>query len=154
MKSWIKRIVVIGAILLFAAACTPQELKAFYEEHGIDTSQMSDADLTAQAAAITDFQNHQAVLHQYDYALSDDSLARLRFCESTDNYGAIGGGGTYRGAYQFSQQTWNGVANSAFGGDYSGWDPATAPSYVQDAFTRALYLQRGRAPWPVCGSRL
>jgi len=51
MKSWIKRIVVIGAILLFAAACTPQELKAFYEEHGIDTSQMSDADLTAQAAA-------------------------------------------------------------------------------------------------------
>ena len=154
MKSWIKRIIVIGAILLFAAACTPQELKAFYEEHGVDTSQMTDADLTAQAAAITDYQNHQAVLHQYDYALSDDSLARLRFCESTDNYAAIGGGGAYRGAYQFSQQTWNGVATSAFAGDYSGSDPAAAPPYVQDAFTRALFLQRGRAPWPVCGARL
>ena len=150
MKSWIKRIVVIGAILLFAAACTPQELKAFYAEHGIDTSQMSEADLTAQAAAVTDHMN----LHQYDYALSDESMARLRFCESTNNYGAIGGGGTYRGAYQFSQQTWNGVADSAFGGAYKGLDPANAPAPVQDAFTRALFLQRGRAPWPVCGARL
>lgn len=154
MKSWIKRIIVIGAIVLFAAACTPQELKAFYESQGVDTSQMSEADLASQAAAITDFQNRQATMSQYDYALSDDALGRLRSCEATGNYGAVSPGGAYRGAYQFSQQTWNGVAASAFGGDYSGWDPAGAPAHVQDAFARALYLQRGRAPWPVCGARI
>jgi Transglycosylase-like domain len=154
MTSWIKRILVIAAIFLFAAACTPQELKAFYDQNGIDTSHMSEADLTAQAAAITDYMNHQMQLHQYDSALSDDALARLRQCESTNNYGAVSASGTFRGAYQFSQQTWNGVANSAFGGQYSGWDPAGVPAYVQDSFARALYAQRGRAPWPVCGSRI
>ena len=94
-------------------------------EHGVDTSH-AEADLAAQAAAITDYHNTQADLHQFDYALSDDALGRLRFCESTNNYGAIGGGGAYRGAYQFSRQTWDGVANSAFPA-YAGVDPATAP---------------------------
>ena len=154
MSSWIKRIVVIAMIALLAAACTPQELKAWYDQHGIDTSHMTEADLATQAAAVTDYMNHQIVLHQYDYALPDASLARLRQCEATGNYGAVSPGGAYRGAYQFSQQTWNGVAASAFAGDYSGWDPATSPDYVQDAFARALFLQRGRAPWPVCGAGL
>ena len=154
MKPLIKRIVVIAAILLFAAACTPQELKAFYDQNGVDYSHMSEADLAAQASAITDYVNNQGPLHQYDYAVSDASLARLRHCEATDNYAAVGGGGLYRGAYQFSRQTWNGVAASAFNGNFSGVDPAGAPSVVQDAFARALFLQRGRAPWPVCGARL
>jgi hypothetical protein len=154
MISWIKRIVVIAVIAFLAAACTPQELKAWYSDHGIDASHMTDAELTAQASAVTDYLNHQLALHQYDYAVSDASLARLRQCEATGNYGAVSAGGAYRGAYQFSQQTWNGVADSAFAGDYSGWDPATSPDYVQDSFARALFLQRGRAPWPVCGAHL
>jgi len=46
--------------------------------------------------------------------LTDDELLRLRMCESTDNYQAVSPSGTYRGAYQFDQPTWNGVAERHF----------------------------------------
>jgi hypothetical protein len=83
---------------------------------------------------------------------SDAVLAHLRLCESGGNYGAVGGGGSYRGAYQFSQQTWNRVA-SGFLPAYVGVDPAAAPQYIQDAMARVLWNSGGSSQWPVCGSR-
>jgi hypothetical protein len=150
MKSWIARIIAIGAIALLASACSPQQLKSYYQSIGVT---LTDAQATDQATAINKFASEQAALHRFDYALPDDALVRLRTCESGGNYGAISSTGSYRGAYQFSRSTWNAVAAANFP-SYNGLDPAAAAPDVQDAFTRALYLELGRSPWPVCGQRI
>ena len=150
MKSWITRLLAIGAIALLASACSPQDVKSYYQGLGIT---ISDADAAQTAANANQFAAEQQQLHRFDYAMSDAALLRLRTCESGGNYGAVSSTKTYRGAYQFSRQTWNGVASANFP-QYYGMDRAGAPADVQDAFTRALYIQRGRAPWPVCGQRI
>jgi len=75
-----------------------------------------------------------------------DGWAKLRFCESSDDYSAISPSGEYRGAYQFDIETWQSVGGSG--------DPAAAPPSEQDARARALYALRGHEPWPVCGAYL
>jgi len=72
-----------------------------------------------------------------------DSLAAIRACESSDNYGAVSANGRYRGAYQFDQQTWQSVGGSG--------DPAAASPAEQDARAARLWSQRGSNPWPNCG---
>lgn len=88
----------------------------------------------------------------YNDVLQSDALHRLRVCESGDNYSAVNPSGTYRGAYQFDQRTWNGVAERHFSW-LVGIDPAAAAPWWQDAMARALWSERGRQPWPVCGLR-
>ena len=114
--------------LLFAAACTPEEV-AFYLE----------------------------VTEHVNDVLSIDELKRLRDCESTDNYTATSlftnPRGLYRGAYQFVQHTWDGVAERHFPW-LVGKDPIEVEPWWQDAMTRALWSERGRQPWPVCGLRV
>lgn len=73
------------------------------------------------------------------------AFAALRQCESGGNY-ANKNNPLYRGAYQFSYQTW---ANN--GGYY---DPADAPPALQDAAALALYERRGWQPWPACSRKL
>jgi hypothetical protein len=70
-------------------------------------------------------------------------LEAIASCESGGDPSAIGGGGLYRGKYQFDMQTWQSVGGTG--------DPAAAPEAEQDARAAALYAQRGTAPWPVCG---
>ena len=77
----------------------------------------------------------------------------LRFCESTHNYGAISPSGLYRGAYQFSQQTWDWVAGIHFE-FLVGLDPAEAPPGWQDVMAYTLFAMRGWDQWPVCGTNL
>lgn len=79
-------------------------------------------------------------------AAPDDAWARLRFCESSDDYGAISRSGRYRGAYQFDLPTWESVGGTG--------DPALATPAEQDARARELYARRGSAPWPICGRYL
>lgn len=86
-------------------------------------------------------------------ALDYEQLNRLRMCESTDNYRAISWSGLYRGGYQFDYRTWNDVASRHFPW-LVGIDPAEAEPYWQDAMARALFSERGRQPWPVCGRRI
>ena len=85
--------------------------------------------------------------------LTGEELLRLRMCESTDNYRAVSPSGKYRGAYQFDQPTWDGVAERHFPW-LAGLDPVDAEPWWQDAMTRALWSERGRQPWPVCGKRV
>lgn len=73
------------------------------------------------------------------------AMARLRQCESGGNY-ANKNNSLYRGAYQFSYETW---ANN---GGYR--DPADAPPSLQDAAAAALYQRRGWQPWPACSASL
>jgi hypothetical protein len=71
------------------------------------------------------------------------TLQAIAACESGGNPSAIGGGGAFRGKYQFTRETW-----AAMGG--SG-DPAVAPEYVQDRLAAKLYATSGAGQWPVCG---
>ena len=90
------------------------------------------------------------VTSPYREVISDDQLARLRTCESSDNYAAVSANGRYRGAYQFSQRTWDRVARAHFPW-LAGVDPATVEFYWQDSMARALWSESGSSPWPHCG---
>lgn len=84
---------------------------------------------------------------------SEAQWAALRACESSGNYGAVSSTGAYRGAYQFSQQTWDSIA-SRHHPWLVGVDPAAAAPADQDAQARALYAASGPGQWPHCGRHL
>jgi hypothetical protein len=71
------------------------------------------------------------------------TLQAIAACESGGNPSAIGGGGTFRGKYQFDQATWQSIGGTG--------DPASAPVAEQDRLAAKLYAERGSSPWPVCG---
>jgi hypothetical protein len=71
------------------------------------------------------------------------TLERIAACESHGNPRAIGGGGAFRGKYQFTYGTWSSVGGRG--------DPVAASEAEQD-YRAALLLKRaGSSPWPVCG---
>ena len=71
------------------------------------------------------------------------SLQAIAQCESGGDPSAVGGGGAYRGKYQFDRQTWSSVGGSG--------DPAAASEGEQDSRAQTLLRQRGTSPWPTCG---
>jgi Transglycosylase-like domain len=71
------------------------------------------------------------------------ALRSIAACESGGDPRAVGGGGTFRGKYQFDLGTWRAVGGTG--------DPAAAPEAEQDRRAAMLYARRGSAPWPVCG---
>lgn len=77
----------------------------------------------------------------------------VRKCESTHNYRAISPSGLYRGAYQFSQQTWDWVAG-IHQPHLVGIDPIDAEPAWQDVMAYTLYAMRGWDQWPICGKNL
>ena len=74
---------------------------------------------------------------------TSETLRRIAQCESGGNPRAIGGGGRYRGKYQFTRETW-----CAFGGR---GDPARAPEAEQDRVAARVLARRGPGAWPRCG---
>jgi Transglycosylase-like domain len=71
------------------------------------------------------------------------ALEAIAACESHGNPRAIGGGGAFRGKYQFDTGTWASVGGKG--------DPAAAPEAEQDRRAAMLYARAGSSPWPVCG---
>jgi hypothetical protein len=69
-------------------------------------------------------------------------LQAIAQCESGGDPTAIGGGGLYRGKYQFSVATWRAVGGRG--------DPAAAPEAEQDRRAIVLYNTSGPGQWPVC----
>jgi hypothetical protein len=78
-------------------------------------------------------------------AVSPDTWAQLRMCESSGRYSVNTGNGYY-GAYQFDLRTWHGLG-------YPGL-PSDASPAVQDEAAQKLYQQRGWQPWPACSAKL
>ncbi len=124
-------VALVGAFLL--ASCTPEEQALFVAAHN-----------ARQAELAAD---------KFAGAVSADGLARLRACESGGRYNAVSSTGAYRGAYQFSRQTWNAVAGRHYP-HLRGVDPAAAAPADQDRMARALWATAGRGQWPVCGRRV
>jgi len=66
-------------------------------------------------------------------------------CESGGDPKAIGGGGAYRGAFQFLRSSWKNAPKSP------GGDPIVHSYKTQAVVAIALKKQMGTSPWPVCG---
>jgi hypothetical protein len=151
------RLVLATAALAVLAACSPTQMREWYDSQGIDHSQMSEQQVADAAAVATwwwgEVFKENAELARWDWVLTPEQLYRLRMCESTDNYQAVSSTGLYRGAYQFHQGTWDSVARQHLP-RYVGIDPAMAQPKVQDAMTRALWSMTGPRSWPVCGYRV
>ncbi|RBY95110.1 transglycosylase [Blastococcus sp. TF02-8] len=71
--------------------------------------------------------------------------AALAKCESGGRPNAVSASGKYRGMYQFSQSTWNGVGGTG--------DPAAASVEEQTYRAQLLYQRSGAGQWG-CGSHL
>jgi len=127
-------LLLVGFGALTLMACTPEEQvlwDLFVEKHESELQII--ADRTAGGP-------------------SDAQLARLRNCESHGIYTAVSSSGRYRGAYQFSQSTWNSTAGG-FLDAYVSIDPAKAAPHIQDAMARLLWKHSGTSPWPHCGPK-
>src|SRR3954447_9611844 len=70
---------------------------------------------------------------------------RVGECESGNNPRAIGGGGTYRGAFMFTRDAWKIPAKSP------GGDPIRYTWKTQAVVAVLLKHKMGTKPWPVCG---
>jgi hypothetical protein len=70
-------------------------------------------------------------------------LRSIAWCESKNNPHAIGGGGAYRGMYQFSFTTWAVVGGHG--------DPVSASRWEQTWRAWLLLSRHGAGHWPVCG---
>jgi hypothetical protein len=66
-------------------------------------------------------------------------------CESGGDPDAIGGGGRYRGAFQFMRSTWKSSPKSP------GGDPIAYPYKTQAVVAVMLKRRDGAGHWPVCG---
>lgn len=66
-------------------------------------------------------------------------------CESGGDPNAIGGGGAYRGAFQFMRSTWRHSPKTP------GGDPIDYAWKTQAVVAVALKKRDGRGHWPVCG---
>ncbi len=71
-------------------------------------------------------------------------LERIAWCESRGNPRSIGGGGKFRGKYQFMQSTWEAMGGSG--------DPAAASEAEQDYRAALLFVKWGPGQWPVCAA--
>jgi soluble lytic murein transglycosylase-like protein len=89
----------------------------------------------------------RATIHRFKVRRIPDwgrsHLSSIAWCESRNNPRAIGGGGAYRGLYQFSFSTWRVVGGSG--------DPAAAPRSEQTWRAWVLLKNHGSGHWPVCG---
>jgi len=70
-------------------------------------------------------------------------LEAIAACESGGNPRAVGGGGAFRGKYQFTYASWTAVGGHG--------DPAAAPEAEQDRRAALLLARSGTANWPICG---
>jgi opacity protein-like surface antigen len=70
---------------------------------------------------------------------------RVGECESGNNPRAIGGGGTYRGAFMFTRDAWK-IPRKSPGGD-----PIRYTWKTQAVVAVLLKHKMGTKPWPVCG---
>ena len=70
-------------------------------------------------------------------------LRSIAWCESKNDPRAIGGGGAYRGMYQFSFSTWSVVGGSG--------DPVAASRWEQTWRAWLLLSRHGSGHWPICG---
>ena len=148
-----RKLFVVPLLLFFAI------VPAAFAATGVPTIDVSDSfDQTADGArsevfgeARTGRRQAEALVRSRERRAAADpapavppQLQAIASCESGSNPRAISSNGTYRGKYQFSTATWQGVGGQG--------DPAAASEAEQDKRAAMLYARSGPGQWPVCGS--
>ena len=75
------------------------------------------------------------------------ACTRAHESDTSGGYGAVSSGGSYRGAYQFEQGTFDAAVAGAGYGEYAGLPADQVPPQVQDAAAAHLYSVSGNNPW-------
>jgi hypothetical protein len=102
---------------------------------------------TATAAAVTTDSGTVLQVQVLSDPVLPPFLDCVRQAESGGNYGAVSPGGTYMGAFQFSQATWNQAARLAGLPGLVGVPPNKASRAEQDTLALAMYSADGEQPW-------
>jgi hypothetical protein len=118
---------------------TQVAVKEFQRRHGL----MVDGVVGPQTKAALGLAPAQTSAPASTGSAASGSLQAIAQCESGGNPQAVGGGGQFRGKYQFTRETWAAVGGSG--------DPAAAPEAEQDRRAATLYQRSGASNWPVCG---
>jgi peptidoglycan hydrolase-like protein with peptidoglycan-binding domain len=126
---------------------TRRALKRFQKRHGLKADGIA-GPATLQALGLAGAPKSSSLAATQPVNPDDVAavLAKIADCESGGNPTAVSASGTYRGKYQFSQETWESLGGTG--------DPAEADENVQDMYAAGLYQQRGLAPWPACSAQV
>jgi hypothetical protein len=142
-----RRAIVACACAAGAVVAAPQADSRPVEKIGLAEAPAGDRAAAANAAATTAERaraaRYKRKVRSRVPAWGKRYLRNLAWCESRNNPRAIGGGGMYRGLYQFSARTWYAVGGRG--------DPAAAPRHEQTWRAWLLLSRHGSGHWPVCG---
>jgi hypothetical protein len=131
------------ALTTLAAPATALAAKPFHD-HDLTPSPGLDKALFAHQHAQKARDRAERRAARNDAVAIPSHLAAIAACESGGNPQAIGGGGQYRGLFQFDLATWQAVGGQG--------DPAAASVAEQVKRAEILYAQAGPGQWPVCGA--
>lgn len=134
----------------------PSPLAALYDQSGLQAAALRAYGDAVNVAVYLD------ALHQAEVAASFSSSGRggtrcgddfecFKACtlehESGGVYEAVSRGGTYRGAWQFDQRTWDSNAEASGRPDLVGVSPDLASVEDQDLVAHDTWVRRGNQPW-------
>jgi len=110
------------------------------------------ADAAADAAAAAGgYRGSSAQSANYGSCFGDVdcflACTRAHESDTSGGYSAVSSGGSYRGAYQFQQSTWDAAVAGAGFDQYAGVPADETPAEVQDAAATHLYSVSGTNPW-------
>jgi hypothetical protein len=141
------RKLLVGACV--AAVAAPAAVAAVPEATAAPSPRLPNPDLGEHGGLSAEMEADQAARQRAQRRREAGEIAsfpailhRIARCESGGNPRAIGGGGLYRGAFQFSQSTWNGVGGKG--------DPIDAPLVEQYRRAALLLKRSGPGQWPAC----
>ncbi len=138
-----RMLVAVGAALVLAAVVTTTGFPPVLSVGELDQPGKAVAAPFEKLHAAQRQKIKEAMSAPFVLGISRKRLDRIAECESHDNPRAIGGGGLYRGKYQFHRGTWASVGGTG--------DPARASELEQDRRAATLIKQSGSNPWPHCG---
>jgi len=118
---------------------------AWYEEAARQEAERQAAAERAAAAAARPRTVSAAPV--YSGGTNSSFLECVKQRESGGNYSVVDSTGSWYGAYQFSQSTWNATASRAGRPDLVGVSPSSASPGDQDAMALYLYETQGSSPW-------
>ena len=130
----------IAALVMLAACAIPSTASAQAPSGGVSTDDGKRGDERHAGSAARYVRLWDAVSRR------DKRWARSTSeCESGRDPNAIGGGGQYRGAFQFRKSTWRRAPKSP------GGDPIDYPYRTQAVVAVSLKNRDGAGHWPNCG---
>ena len=137
-------VLVIAVLAVLAAAAVLPTAAGAASSGGIDTRSSGGTDGGQSSSARVN--DRYSKIWDGQITVAEKRWAhRTAECESGGDPDAIGGGGLYRGAFQFMRSTWKAAPRSP------GGDPI-AYSYRTQAVVAVLLKRRdGAGHWPNCG---